>query len=97
MNNMTDKERTQALLDRMEEQCYGMVMATNKACQTCLMARGRADWLPPGQEIRPDLCHCKIYEPDDGGLKPFDVAFKGAPCEWYERELPSQIRRQNVR
>lgn len=78
----SDDKGTASILNQMDEQNYGIVFATNKACQTCEFAHGEAEWSPTGQ-ITPDMCHCLIYEPGDFGLKPRDVAYKGAPCICY--------------
>lgn len=72
-------------IDRMGEEPFGIGFATNKACQTCLFAHGKAPWRPAGLEITPDICYCLVYEPDDSNGKPHDVEFHGAPCEWYEK------------
>lgn len=96
-----DKEaaarKTRAFVERMESENHGLMFATNKACQTCLFSRGKVMWNGKELTLRPDIGFCKIYDPDDYTGKPQDVAFDGAPCEWYEHELPSQIRRQNER
>lgn len=83
---ITDAERTQALLDRMDEQNYGIAFATNKACQTCAFAHGEVDWDGRVLELDPGKCFCLIYEPDDSNGKPHDVAFDGAKCLFYATE-----------
>jgi hypothetical protein len=79
-----------SFIDRDREQGSGSmvsVFASNQACQTCLFARGEPSWdVPDGYELTPDKCNCQIYEPDDLGDKPVDIAFDGADCEFYEDE-----------
>jgi hypothetical protein len=59
--------------------------ASNRACQTCMFARGEPSWdVPDGYELTPDKCFCLMYDPDDLGMKPNDIAFGGADCEFYE-------------
>jgi|TergutMp193P3_1026864.scaffolds.fasta_scaffold433652_1 hypothetical protein len=75
-----------SFLDRIKDEAFVPAFATNEACSSCLFARGNAPWLPDNREITPDMCHCQIYEPDDLGMKPTDVAYHGAECEYYEDE-----------
>lgn len=84
-NTLSDAERTQALLDRMEEQNYGIVFASNKACQTCLFAQGEVNWNGRTLDLTPDKDFCLVYEPDNSDGKPDDVSFEGAPCKYYEK------------
>ena len=66
---------------------------SNEACQTCLFAhsepfdsaKAKAWNVPVGWQITPDKCNCQIYEPDDLGDKPRDIAEDGAECEYYEK------------
>ena len=74
-----------SFLDRMRGEPFG-TFASNRACQTCLFARGEQSWdgLPEGWTLAPDHCYCLIYEPPRD--KPNDVAFDGADCIYYEDE-----------
>lgn len=97
MDREAAARKTRAFVERMESENHGLMFATNKACQTCMFAHGDVNWNGNKLVLNPGKCFCQMYEPDDSNGKPQDVAFDGAPCEWYERELPSQIRRQNER
>lgn len=52
-------------------------------CETCIFATVRE---PFGR--LPKLANCKIYE--GSHLKPDEVVFDGAPCEYYEKEKPNK-------
>lgn len=49
-------------------------------CQTCKNANGEAPWANG-----PEKANCKVYQYGDM-LKPRDVLFNGADCEFYESE-----------
>ena len=86
---MTEKRKS--FIDRLEEDGEefgsGFAFASNKACQTCAFAHG--EYGNPPKVCNPGKCYCQIYEPDDLGHKPGEVAFHGAPCE-YAAKLPSE-------
>jgi hypothetical protein len=75
---MADK----SFLDRIKDEVVVMSFATNKACQTCMFAH--SEYGNPSKAYTPQKCNCQIYERDDLGDKPDDVAFEGASCEYYE-------------
>jgi hypothetical protein len=77
-----------SFLERIKDEVIEPVFASNKACRTCIFAHGDPSWkVPEGYKIAPDKCYCQIYEPDDLGEKPDDVAFHGADCEFYEKAI----------
>ena len=63
-----------SFLDRINDEVPGFAPATNKACQTCMLA------------TNPLKCYCQIYEKDDGEMKPNEVLFDGVECEYYEKK-----------
>jgi hypothetical protein len=76
-------EKQKSFIGRLQEDGEefgaGFAFATNKACQTCMLAHGEPPWADS-----PDKSYCQIYERDAGKSKPVDVEYKGAPCEYYE-------------
>lgn len=75
-----------SFVERIEHERLGIVFATNKACQTCLFSTGEVIWNGKKLILDANKCFCLVYEPDDSNGKPHDVAFDGAPCEYYEKE-----------
>lgn len=73
-----------SFVDRINNEKMGIAFASNEACQTCLFAYGEVMFNGKPLELTPSKCHCLVYEPDDSNGKPQEVAFDGAPCEWYE-------------
>jgi hypothetical protein len=78
-------EKIKSFTDRLkedgEEFGSGFAFATNKACQTCLLAHGEPPWADS-----PGKSYCQIYERETGEDKPRSIAYDGAPCEYYEAE-----------
>ncbi|GHV23286.1 hypothetical protein FACS189494_11160 [Spirochaetia bacterium] len=70
-----------SFLDRIEDEVLVGVPASNRACQTCMFAHGKAPWADT-----PMKGNCMIYERDAGEDKPAEVCFDGADCEYYEKE-----------
>jgi hypothetical protein len=66
-------------LDRLQDESFQPVFATNKVCQTCTFAHGEPPWADS-----PNKNYCVIYGRNEGEGKPDDVSFDGADCEYYE-------------
>jgi hypothetical protein len=64
-----------------EGEVFALSFATNKACRTCTLAHGEPPWADS-----PLKDYCMIYERENGEGKPNDVAWAGAPCEYYEKD-----------
>lgn len=58
----------------------GAVRPTSVYCQTCKFAHGEAPWADD-----PLKANCEVYTYGDS-LKPHDVMFNGAPCEFYVKK-----------
>jgi hypothetical protein len=76
------------LEDDGEEFAVGFKFASCKVCQTCMfkLKDGLSHIYLDGKDHGYQNSHCQIYEADDLGNKPHEVAFDGASCEYYEAE-----------
>jgi hypothetical protein len=70
-----------SFLDRIKDEVLVAMPPNPKACTTCAFAHGEAPWADT-----PMKAYCQIYERAEGEDKPDEVYYKGADCEYYEKE-----------